>query len=65
MRVERGDDWRDVSVHGDPWEVQFNAAHSDMSEAGAFRYRSACLGHLRTDWAPGKPPTGFYAEKEK
>jgi hypothetical protein len=51
------EEWRSVSVYGDPWEVEVDI-YSDR-----YRYRSAMFGRIRTEWAYGRPPTGAHAPK--
>jgi hypothetical protein len=53
--------WIDVSAIGDCWEVEMDAL-ADPSTRSAWRYRSAMFGNIRTEWMPGRPPTGPYAQ---
>jgi hypothetical protein len=50
-------EWISVSVIGDPWEVKM------QPDSRRYRYRSAMFGQIRTEWAYGRPPTGFHADK--
>jgi hypothetical protein len=53
------EEWRSVSVYGDPWEVELDI-YSDR-----YRYRSAMFGRIRTEWSYGRPPTGAHAARKK
>jgi hypothetical protein len=55
--IRSREEWISVSVIGDPWEVELEI-HSDR-----YRYRSAMFGRIRTEWAYGRPPTGFHSGK--
>lgn len=58
-----GDEWIDVSCVGDPWEVNFNLnVRDDADRRRTWRYRSACLGVFRTEWAYGRPPSGAHGQ---
>ncbi|CAN0476576.1 unnamed protein product [Phaeothamnion confervicola] len=55
--------WVSVSALGDPWEVEMNM-NAEPDSRFRYRYRSAMFGRIRTEWEPGRPPTGVHAAKD-
>ncbi len=50
-------EWIDISAYGDNWEVELDA-YGDMSKESSYRHRRVGFNGLRTDWFPGRPPSG-------
>ena len=57
-------EWVNVSALGDPWEVEMNVKAEPTSRF-KYRYRSAMFGRLRTEWEPGRLPTGVHRAPDK